>query len=83
LPLNYGEEFTPEKDDDIGEAWYSGRGTYRTTTSGRKVRWDEDDATDDAVSDMMNKKRAEAARKAAKERLAAKGRLPIKKDKEA
>lgn len=75
---NIGASF--EMDGEMTEAWYSGKGSYRTTVSGRKVRWDEDDATDDAVSDMLQKRRAEAARKAARERLAAKGKLPIKKN---
>ena len=68
-----------QPESEIIEAWYSGRGQYRTTASGNRVRWDEDDATDNAVSDMMQRRRQEAQKKAAKERLAAKGRLPIKK----
>jgi hypothetical protein len=51
---------------------------YRTTVSGRKVRWDEDEATDDAVSDMMQKRREAAARKAAQARMKAKGTVPKK-----
>jgi hypothetical protein len=66
---------------EMQEAWYSGRGQYRTTVSGRKVRWDEDDATDDAVSAMMQKRREEAAKKAAAARLKAKGIEPIRKPK--
>lgn len=77
---NIGSSF--EMEGEMTEAWYSGKGSYRTTASGRKVRWDEDDATDDAVSDLMQKRRAESARKSARERLAAKGKLPIKKNKE-
>jgi hypothetical protein len=52
---------------------------YRTTASGRRVRWDEDEATDNAVSDMLQKRREAAAKKAATARLAAKGNLPIRK----
>jgi DNA segregation ATPase FtsK/SpoIIIE-like protein len=70
------------KEDNIEEAWYSGKGQYRTTASGNRVRWDEDDATDNRVSDMMQKKREEASKQAAKQRLAAKGNLPIKKAQE-
>ena len=70
------------KEDNIEEAWYSGKGQYRTTASGNRVRWDEDDATDNRVSDMMQKKREEASKQAAKQRLAAKGNLPIKKTQE-
>jgi hypothetical protein len=51
---------------------------YRTTASGRKVRWDEDDATDDAVSDMLQKRREAAAKKAAQARMKAKGTVPKK-----
>jgi hypothetical protein len=52
---------------------------YRTTASGRRVRWDENEATDNAVSDMLQKRREAAAKKAATARLAAKGNLPIRK----
>jgi len=55
---------------------------YRTTVSGRKVRWDEDDATDDAVSDMMQKRREAAAKKVAQSRMKAKGTVPKKGGKE-
>jgi DNA-binding ferritin-like protein (Dps family) len=58
---------------EMQEAWYSGKGQYRTTTSGRKVRWDEDDATDTAVSDMLQKRREAAAKKAKQEKLKAQG----------
>ena len=71
--------FSSDDYSNITESWYSGKGTYRTTVSGRKVRWDEDEATDDRVSDMLQKKREEANKAAAKARLAAKGKLPIRK----
>lgn len=74
--------FSSDDYSNITESWYSGKGQYRTTTSGRKVRWDEDDATDDRVSDMLQRKREEASKAAAKARLAAKGNLPIRKPKQ-
>jgi len=58
---------------EMQEAWYSGKGTYRTTRSGRKVRRDEDEATDTAVSDMLQKQREAAAKKAKQEKLKAQG----------
>lgn len=60
------------------ESWYSGRGTYRTTASGRKVRWDEDDEQDNKTSDYLNKKRQETLAKAGRERLKKKGAVPTK-----
>lgn len=66
-------------DTEFNESWYSGKGQYRTTASGRKVRWDEDERVDDQVSAMMQKRREEAAKKAATERLKAKRILPIRK----
>jgi hypothetical protein len=56
------KKFDEEK--DMKEAWYSGKGQQRTTASGRKVRWDEDDETDNAVSDRLQKQREAAAKKA-------------------
>lgn len=67
---------------EMQEAWYSGKGQYRTTVSGRKVRWDEDEATDDAVSAMMQKRREAAAKKAAQGRMKAKGTVPKKDGKD-
>lgn len=76
LPGSVNAGFEPE--DEMVEAWYSGKGTYRTTVSGHKVRWDEDDATDDRVNAMLNKKRQEKAAQAGRERLKAKGKVPTK-----
>jgi hypothetical protein len=42
-----------EENGEVSEAWYSGKPKYRTTASGRKVRWDEDDRTDDKVSKKL------------------------------
>ncbi len=67
-----------KEETEMQEAWYSGKGTYRTTASGRKVRWDEDEATDDAVSALMQKRREAAAKKAAQARMKAKGTVPKK-----
>jgi hypothetical protein len=64
---------TRKEELEMQEAWYSGKGSYRTTASGRKVRWDEDDATDTAVSDMLQKRREAAAKKAKQEKLKAQG----------
>lgn len=74
-----GLKMSYEPEGEVIEAWHSGKGSYRTTTSGRKVRWDEDDATDTRVSDAMQRRREASSKAAAKERLSAKGRLPIKK----
>ncbi len=73
---------TRKEELEMQEAWHSGAGSYRTTASGRKVRRDEDEATDTAVSDMLQKQREAAAKKAARARLAAKGNLPIRKPKQ-
>lgn len=72
--LNMGYE--PE--GEMSEAWYSGKGTYRTTASGHKVRWDEDEKTDDAVNAMLNKQRQKKVAAAGRERLKAKGKVPTK-----
>jgi len=80
-PRRVKEPGVKKEELEMQEAWYSGRGQYRTTVSGRSVRWDEDDATDDAVSAMMQKRREEAAKKAAAARLKAKGIEPIRKPK--
>jgi hypothetical protein len=58
---------------EMQESWYSGAGSYRTTASGRKVRRDEDEATDTAVSDMLQKQREAAAKKAAQQKLKTQG----------
>ena len=58
---------------EMQEAWYSGAGSYRTTASGRKVRRDEDEATDTAVSDMLQKQREAEAKKAAQQKLKTQG----------
>jgi hypothetical protein len=58
---------------EMQEAWYSGKGSYRTTASGRKVRRDEDEATDTAVSDMLQKQKEAAAKKAAQQKLKTQG----------
>lgn len=79
LPGSVNAGYEPE--GEMVEAWYSGEGTYRTTASGRKVRRDEDDNTDNMVSDRLQKKREDAARAAATAKLAAKGNLPIRKPK--
>lgn len=71
-------KLTRKEELEMQEAWYSGKGQYRTTTSGRKVRWDEDEATDDAVSAMMQKRREAAAKKVAQQRMKAKGTVPKK-----
>ena len=42
-----------EEKGEVSEAWYSGKPKYRTTASGRKVRWDEDDKIDDMVSKKL------------------------------
>ncbi|MFZ9740776.1 MAG: hypothetical protein ACO3CQ_02670 [Candidatus Nanopelagicaceae bacterium] len=75
--LNMGYELEGE----MAEAWYSGKGTYRTTASGNRVRWDEDEATDDRVNDMLNKQRQQRAASAGKARLKAKGKVPTKNGK--
>ncbi len=55
--------------------------TYRTTVSGRKVRWDEDEAIDNAVSDRLQRQREAAAKKTSQERMKAKGTVPTKNGK--
>jgi hypothetical protein len=64
---------TRKEELEMQEAWYSGAGSYRTTASGRKVRRDEDEATDTAVSDMLQKRREAAAKKAAQQKLKTQG----------
>lgn len=54
---------------------------YRTTASGNRVRWDEDDAIDNAVSDRLQRQREAAAKKAAQARMKAKGTVPTKNGK--
>ena len=63
---------------EMTEAWYSGKRQYRTTTSGNRVRWDEDDATDDAVNTMLQRGRQQQQASAGRERLKAKGAVPKK-----
>lgn len=53
--------------------------SYRTTASGNRVRWDENDAIDNAVSDRLQKQREAANKSATKAKLASSGKLPIKK----
>jgi hypothetical protein len=76
---------TRKEELEMQEAWYSGKGTYRTTASGRSVRRDEDEATDTAVSDMLQKRREAAAQaaknKASQSSLKAKGKVPTKSGK--
>jgi hypothetical protein len=66
-------KLTRKEELEMQEAWYSGKGSYRTTASGRSVRRDEDDATDTAVSDMLQRRREAAAKKAKQEKLKAQG----------
>lgn len=56
-----------------------GKTQYRTTVSGRKVRWDEpsqdiEDKQNDAIQKMLQKKKAAAGRA----RLKSKGAVPVK-----
>jgi hypothetical protein len=62
------ETFEPE--GEMSEAWYSGRGSYRTTASGRRVRRDEDSDVDMRVSDALQRQREarERARREAEEK---------------
>jgi hypothetical protein len=64
---------TRKEELEMQESWYSGAGSYRTTASGRKVRRDEDEATDTAVSDMLQRRREAAAKKAKQEKLKSQG----------
>ena len=54
-----------------------GLGRYQTSAGHWKDR-DENPSIDDAVSDMLQKRREAAARKAAQQRLKAKGKVPTK-----
>jgi hypothetical protein len=54
-----------------------GLGRYQTSAGHWKDR-DENPSVDDAVSDMLQKRREAAAKKAAQERLKAKGKVPTK-----
>ena len=75
--LNMGYELEGE----MAEAWYSGRGTYRTTASGRSVRRDEDEDTDNAVSDRLQRQREAEAKRAAQSKMKAKGTVPTRNGK--
>jgi len=59
--------------------WYSGRGTYRTTASGRKVRWDEPSVErEDEINSQIQASLAKKKAQAGKARLKAKGAVPTK-----
>lgn len=78
--IDSGESKVNEE-SKMNEAWYSGKGSYRTTVSGHRVRWDEDDATDDRVSAMMQKRREQAQKNASQQKMREKGTVPKKEGK--